>query len=141
MARCIWCNQPDGEMRTVTVPLAEGRQRRTVTVHAAHEAPFLAWHARLVSDTPRFVTTIAFTPLVLLAALGLAALVGRPAIALVLGLALTALAVFMWVYPYATPQTVRLVGVRRSIALARAGALLLGVVGLLAAIAVGGARG
>lgn len=136
MARCVWCNQPDGEMRTVTV-LAEGLQRRTMTVHADHEASFLAWHARVARDTPRFVTTIAFMPLALLAALGVAALVGRPAIALVLGLALIALAVFMWMHPYATPQTVRLIGVRRSIALARAGALLLGLVGLLAAIAVG----
>jgi hypothetical protein len=139
MARCVWCNRTDGEMRTVTV-LAEGRERRTVTVHAAHEAPFLAWHARVASDTPRFVMTIAFTPLVLLVAVGVAALVGRPAVALVLGLAATALAVVMWTHPYATPQTVRLVGVRRSIALARAGALLMGLVGLVAAIAVGAER-
>ncbi len=140
MARCVWCNQPDGEMRSVTVRLAEGRERRTVTVHAAHEASFLAWHARVVRHTRRFVTTIAFAPLVLLAVLGVAGLAGRPAVALVLGLALSALALYMWTHPYATPQTVRLVGVRRSIALARAAALLLGVVGLLAAIAVGSER-
>jgi hypothetical protein len=137
MTRCVWCNRADGELRTVT--LAQGRERRAVTVHPAHEASLVAWHARATNDTQRFVTTIAFTPLVLLGALGLAALVGRGATFLVLGLALIALAAFMWAHPYATPLTVRLVGVQRSIFLVRAATALLAAGGIAASIA--GLRG
>ncbi len=127
MNRCLWCNGSDGVLRTIT--LGEGRVRRDVTVHPEHEADLVAWHARLVRDTPRFVTIFAFTPLLLLAAIGLAALVSRSAVLVVLGLWLIGFAAFVWSHPYATPLTIRLVGVRRSVALAR---------GLTAVLATGG---
>jgi hypothetical protein len=133
MNRCLWCNQSDGELRTVT--LREGRERRDVTVHPEHEAALVAWHARVASDTQRFVTTLVFTPLVLLAAVGLAALVSRASTFVVLGLALIALSAFMWAHPYATPQTVRLVGVRRSITLVRAATAVLAAGGAFAVAA------
>jgi len=106
-----------------------------VAVHAAHEASLVAWHARATRDVQRFVMTMVFTPLVLLAALGLAALIGRWATWLVLGLALMALAAFMWTHPYATPLTVRLVGVRRSVTLVRAASVLVAIGGVSASVA------
>ena len=133
MTRCLWCNGSGGELRTVT--LSEGRQRRDVAVHAAHEGVLVEWHARAARDTPRFVTVMVFTPLVLLTALGLAALVGRGATLVVLGVALLALGAFMWTHPYATPLTVRLVGVRRSIALVRAATAVVIIGGAVASVA------
>jgi len=132
MTRCLWCNGSDGELRTVT--LSQGRERRSVPVHTAHESALVEWHARVAHHTPRLVMTLAFAPLVLLAALGLAALISRGTVFFVLGLALIALAAHMWTHPYATPQTVRLVGVRRSIALVRALAVPLGLGGLVAIV-------
>jgi hypothetical protein len=128
MNRCIWCNRSDGALRTVT--LQEGRGRRDVVVHPEHEAALAAWHARAAADGQRFVTTVAFTPLALLAAVGIAALVSRASTFVVLGLALIALSAFIWTHPYATPLTVRLLGVRRSITLVRV---------LAAVVAAGGA--
>ena len=137
MTRCLWCNGSEGELRTVT--LIEGRARRPVAVHSAPEASLAAWHARVASDTPRFVATMAFAPLILLAAIGLAALVSRTLTSVVLGLALVALAAFVWRHPYATPLTVRLLGVRRSVRLVRAAAVVLAIGGFAAAVA--GLRG
>jgi hypothetical protein len=133
VTRCLWCNGSDGELRTVTLPM-EGRERRAVPVHAAHEAQLVEWHARVARDTPRVVMTLAFTPLVLVAVVTLAVVLGGGMLLAVLGLLLTALGAFMWAHPYATPQTIRFLGVRRSVALARAFALLLAVGGIIGAI-------
>lgn len=132
MTRCIWCNQSDPD-RTVT--LSAGRERRTVPVHAAHEASLVAWHARATREARRFVTTMVLAPLAVLAAVGLAALVSRAMAFAVIGLAIIALAAYAWTHPYATPQTVRLIGVRRSIALVRLVSVPLGLAGLVAMIA------
>lgn len=133
MTRCAWCNRSDGELRSVT--LAEGRQRHVHAVHAAHEAALRDWHGRVVSDTPRFVTTMVIAPAVVFAAVGVAAVVSRALAFVLLGVALIALAAYMWANPYATPQTVRLVGVRRSIALVRLAAVPLALGGVVATIA------
>jgi hypothetical protein len=117
MNRCLWCNGSEGELRTVA--LHEGKQRHDVLVHPAHEASLVGWHARVAGDTPRFVTIVAFTPMLLLAAVGVAALVSRASTLVVVGLAVIALAAFIWRHPHATPQTVRLLGVRRSITVVR----------------------
>jgi hypothetical protein len=74
---------------------------------------------------------LTFTPLFILAAVGLAALVSRASTFIILGLALVALAAFMWAHPYATPQTVRLLGVRRSITLVRVATVALALGGAL----------
>jgi len=134
MMRCVWCNGSDGELRTVTLPVA-GRERRTVAVHAAHEAALAAWQARVSSDSQHFVTAMALSPLVVLGAVGFAALVSRGASFVVLGLSMISLAAYMWAHPYATPQTVDLVGVRRSIVLVRVLAVALGLGGALAVVA------
>lgn len=139
MARCIWCNGGEGELRSVT--LHEARERREVPVHPEHEASLLAWHARVTRDTQRFVTVVAFTPLALLAFVGLAALVNPASIFVALGLSLIALATFLWAHPYATPQTVRLLGVRRSIVLARGLTAMLAVGGTIALLAGAAALG
>jgi len=117
------------------VPLSEGRERRDVWVHARHEACLVRWHARVARDAGRLVTTMVLMPLVLLPTLGIAALAGEGAVLPVLGLALIAIAALMWTHPYATPQTVRLVGGRASIALARGGAALLAAAGTAAMVA------
>jgi hypothetical protein len=133
MARCLWCNGSDGELRTVT--LTQGRERRVVTVHAEHEAALVEWHGRVVSDTPRFVLTMVIAPLAVFAVVGLAAFLSRTLTFVLLGLALIALAAYMWAHPYATPQTVRLVGVRRSIAIVRIAVVPIALGGVVAAIA------
>ena len=117
MNRCLWCNSSSGELRAVT--LRDGKARRDAFVHAVHEESLVAWHARAVRETPRLVTIVAFMPLLVLPALGLAAMVGRASTFVVLGLVLVALSALMWRHPYPTPQTVQLLGVRRSVAVIR----------------------
>jgi hypothetical protein len=133
MTRCAWCNGSDGELRRVT--LVEGRERRDVSVHAKHEASLVRWHARVARSGPRVVTILVFAPLLLLASVGVAALAGRGAVLAIVGLAVIGIASVVWKHPYATPQTMRIVGVRTSITLVRVGAALLAVGGIAALIA------
>ena len=130
MNRCLWCNESSGELRTVT--LRQGKERRDVFVHAAHQSSLVDWHARAVNEAQRFVTIVAFAPLFILAAVGLAALVSRRSTPVIIGLALIALAALMWRHPFATPQTVRLMGVRRSIIVVRALTALMALAGTVA---------
>jgi hypothetical protein len=134
VTRCLWCNGASGELRTVT--LMQGREALRVAVHPEHEEALLRWYARVVADSPSFVTIMAFAPLFLLPAIGLAALVSRRAVIPTLAVTLVVLAAFVWTHPYATPQTVRLLGVRRSITVVRAIAILVGLVAI-AALLVG----
>ncbi len=78
-----------------------------------------------------FVLRVAMLPLALLALIGLASLLNKRLILVGVGLAVVWVAATFWQFPFATPQTVSLLDMRRSVTLTRtlaAGLALLGVI-------------
>lgn len=128
-SRCIWSGQRDAGTREVVLRPDPVHRPEAFAVCPAHEAEFLAFHERVFRRQYRFLAGMG---VIVVAAIA-AALIGEPWAA---AIALVFAGTVVFVYPFATPQTVALVGVRRSIALARGLALLtvgLGVYLLLAA--------
>ena len=115
-------------MRVIEV--GERRDRALLTVHPEHEPLVRHWIAEEAAHGDRFVMVVVFTPFILLALVGLAALLNRQLIVPVIGLAIVALAAFMARFPFPTPQTVQLLGLRRSLFLVRVGIGIIGVIGL-----------
>lgn len=127
MPRCVWCNRSAGELRTLV--LRRGREQQSVAVHPEHETSVLDWHAFALRHEASLVLRMTLRPLVLLASIGLAALVDKRLIPVVAGLAIAWVATTIWRFPFATPQTVGLLGIRRSVTLARAIAVGIGIIG------------
>jgi len=126
--RCIWCNRQDGALTEVV--LGKGLQSRRVGVHPEHEALLREWDARARAFELPLVMALAFLPFILIGVFGLAALIA-PWLAVPLAcVGFVGMAIVIWRHPYATPQTVALLGVQRSIAVARGGALLILALGI-----------
>ena len=132
--RCAWCHNSAGDLEPLL--LERGPRREFVYVHREHAAAVAAWHTALASAEPSLTTGFALLPLALLAVIGITATVSWRLVTPLVGLLLVALAVVVWRHPFATAQTVTLLGIRRSVVLARSLAGALVVVGSLA-IAIG----
>lgn len=135
MARkCIWCNERGGELReiTVTVPnrLGLDPHEEVVHVHAAHEPRARAFLARLTRNATRFLIGIALVVVLMPVAVATGLLLGDTAetgarlVAAAFAGLLLGLAVWLWVFPFATPETVRWLGIRKSMVAVRAGAVI-----------------
>ena len=133
MPRCIWCHQSTGELRTLL--LRNGREHRFVIVHPEHEERVIDWHNFVLTHQASLVLRLALLPLVLLAVIGLASLVNSRLIPIAVGVVVVCVAATVWRFPFATPQTVSLLGVRRSVSISRALAVVLGLLGAILASA------
>jgi hypothetical protein len=110
--RCIWSNQRDADTREISLQPPGRYAAETYWVCPAHEAELRAFHARLHRDKYRFLGGIA---LVVVAAI-VAGLLDSERLG---GVAMVGLGLFMLAYPFATPQTVQMMGVRASLRLVR----------------------
>ena len=108
---------------------------RDAWVHPEHQAMVQAWMSRSSTGGQRLILFAVVVPFGLVALLAVVAAMNRALLVPTGGIALLAMAGFMYRHPFATPQTVRLIGLRRSIVSARIGAAIVAIVGagLLAA--------
>jgi hypothetical protein len=127
---CIWCHSAGDE---ALEPIDCVEQR--ALVHPSHREALESYCRNVDSAKWRFLGGIGASILLGVAGeLLLVLLASKMAGALVLGVAATVAAVTILRYPFATPETLAIVGVRRSISLARwCGYLILAIgVGLAA---------
>lgn len=119
--RCIWSNRRDPGTREVTLE-PPNRSTRPETVHVcpAHEAQFRAFHAYSERYGGWF---LALLGLFVLAAL--IAIVVEVEEATIAWAVPTLVGAVMLIFPFATPQTVQMLGVRASVLLVRIGGAVL----------------
>jgi uncharacterized membrane protein len=110
--RCIWSNQIDRGTREIAIEVDERYLPERYWVCSEHEAAFRAFRGRGHRDRYRFFGGLA---LVVVAALLTALLDWETGV----GLVMIGLGLFMLAYPFATPQTIQMLGVRASLRLVR----------------------
>lgn len=129
--RCIWSNEKGEHLKEITVttlsPFATRTREETVFVSPEHEREFRRFNAYELRYGRLFVGII-LAGTVLLAAFALGGS------SLGAGLTMIAIGVVTLLFPFATPQTVRIHGLRRSIQMSRRLGMLgvgLGVLAIL----------
>jgi hypothetical protein len=133
-ARCVWCNRADGELVDLTV---ESRNRvarnplpRTFRVHDEHRQNFVEFNRKVQRYGPIFLWGIGGF-VTLTAVLQVLIFAFSPALgAAGVGAALVLLGGMLIALPFATPETVAMVGARASIKMVRAGGAVVVVFGL-----------
>jgi hypothetical protein len=123
--RCIWCNRDDQSARAVTLPMIDrwggNPTERTFAVHPEHEEAFRRF-ARLANrNGRRFIFGVVGTSLAMLVVpMGVIALGLDPRLVrLVVGGGTALIGAMTLVWPFATPETVGMMGIERSARLAR----------------------
>lgn len=140
--KCAWCARRDGDLiqLRLRVPgqLALNLFWTEVHVHPRHEHHVRRWFALFRRDGRKFVISmLVFVVFLPTAALTVASAAGVPVEAAgewgekyALGPYLIVFGTIIAVWPFATPLTTRLFGMRASIVLVRVAALVIGVWGL-----------
>ena len=119
--RCIWSNRKDPGTREITLtPVNRLSRPETVWVCPAHEPQFRAFHAYAERYGGWFLAL--FGLLVSGAFLSIPLGISEEIVAGVIAFCFGAL---MVVFPFATPQTVQMLGVRTSVLLVRVGGVVL----------------
>lgn len=128
MRSCAWCGRSDGEKNIITVEVPDrltvSVREQTLTVHPEHEELMRSYAARLRAHGRRFLILVGLLG-GLAPVLGTLLLVVQLAAGLaVIGSAVVALGVVLFVYPFATPETIRLTGAQTARILVRGAAVL-----------------
>ncbi|RMH85686.1 MAG: hypothetical protein D6681_16105 [Calditrichaeota bacterium] len=127
--RCVWCNGTEGQLIEVEAVVRNevglNPRPRQFTVHPGCHQEFREFADYALKYTP--VVIVAFIGLTLLMMVGA---FWQPKI--IPGL-LFLMAVVIWKFPFATPQTVEAVGLKTSIFLARLGGVLVLITGFATA--------
>ena len=123
---CAWSNDQSETVEAVSIPLVDwfGRTIGSATVYVLPQNnEVLTRHMRFRS---RYARASFLIMIVLLAVLVISALFHTMWL---VGVTLFAMAVLIWTFPFATPQTVAILGARKSIAAARIGSVVLAASG------------
>ncbi len=129
--RCIWSHKRDPGTRPIALKLGERYLEETYWVCPAHEAEFRRFYNQAARHGNLFLGLIG---LIVIAGFGLVLFES----AIGLALLLLSIGVVMLALPFATPQTVQMLGVRTSVWLVRVGGVVmlgLGIFELVRAIA------
>lgn len=110
--RCIWSHQHDPGTRPIVIKPGKGYVEETHWVCPAHEEQFRRFHASVMR---RGYTFLALLGLIVVASWGLVLFQSAVGVALLL----LGIGAVMLAFPFATPQTVQMLGVRRSVRLVR----------------------
>jgi len=130
---CYWCGSSDGEFKTITVEtptrLAMSTKEETLIVHPEHEAELRAFNEKARAHGKRFLILAllfgAIVPIVgagllpFVVGAGLLPFVSDAVVTIVIGVSTVALSVVLYLYPFATPETVDMLGVKKSVRLVR----------------------
>ena len=136
--RCIWCHRADGSVREVTLPMIDrwggNPIPRPFPVHAEHEDALRRFAALANRNGRRFILgTVGVAVAMLLVPIGAVAFGLAPSLGrIATGSGTTLLGVMIVVWPFATPETVGMMGIERSVRLVR----VVGVVFTLAGLAM-----
>ncbi len=128
--RCLWCNQRGGALENVGLP-SELDGQSEGTVHAEHRQPLVSFMELVERRKNLFVGLVLALVFLMMNSTILGLAVGWTVGVLVMGVTLLGLGAVTWFMPFATPQTVQMMGVRRSIIVARACAAGVGIFGLV----------
>lgn len=128
MSRCIWSGaEGGGRLKKVTVPtvdrLGQPARMQSFLVLPEHEASFRAYSDRVVRLGRTFLVGI-------FSLLGLTILLSLTGYLWATGIGVTLLGAWILWLPFATPETVRLVGVEKSMLVARAAGVLTALIGV-----------
>jgi hypothetical protein len=129
--QCYWCGSSDGETKTITVetinPIATSTQEETLTVHPEHESELRAFNEKTVAYGSRFlILAILFGAVLPTIGAALLPVVGKAVGLGIVGGSILLLSAVFYVYPFATPETVDMLGVKTSVRLVRV--LAIGIV-------------
>jgi hypothetical protein len=128
--KCVWCNGRDGRLEELAVAGIPGYGPR-VQVHPEHRAESVEFFDRARRKWSRALIAIVSVAVLMMIAVPLSIPLGSELLtAIVAGVGNVAIAVLVWRYPFPTPLTIRWLGIRRSVAIARGAALVLGLSGL-----------
>lgn len=128
--KCVWCNGRDGRLEELSVSGIPGYGPRR-RVHPEHRAETVEFFERAQREWSRALIAIVSLSVLLMFAVPLSILLGSELLTVILaGVGSVAIAVLVWRYPFPTPQTIRWLGIRRSVAVARGAALVLSLSGL-----------
>jgi hypothetical protein len=131
--RCLWCHGADGTL----VPLREAGlpTARPLHVHPAHEAELRAYLLAATAAGPRLVRGLLLILVLAIPGMLIAYAVGDPAPAATIGAAITLIGALVIARPVALPQSVGVLGVRRSVLLTRTLGIATAAIGALLMIA------
>ena len=134
MPVCIWTHETSDRVVPVTldVPSNTGGERTERTLHVLpeHEADLRAYNDRVATHGRTFVRSMFGLSAVLLGVAVGGAVADWPTsiVSAVVGLGVSAIGWLMIAFPFATPQTVGALGIRRSVRLTRVlGAVTVGL--------------
>lgn len=128
--KCVWCNGRDGRLEELSVSGIPGYGPRA-RVHPEHREETVELFERARREWARALITIVSVGVLMMIAVPMSIPLGSEwSTAIVAGVGSVAIAVLVWRYPFPTPLTIRWLGIRRSVTVARGGALVLGLVGL-----------
>lgn len=127
--QCVWCADDDGDLKLLRLRIPDQLARNRIWielhVHPRHERSVRRFLARYRRDGRRFLFLMIASILLPVALLTLGHLLGLPAAArnrwaeLLLGPYMTTLGGIVTLYPFATPLTVRFLGLRGAMSLVR----------------------
>lgn len=128
--KCVWCNGREERLEELAVAGIPGYGPRT-RVHPEHRAETVEFFDRARREWSRALIAIVSVAVLMMIAVPLSIPLGSDLLtAIVAGVGNVAIAVLVWRYPFPTPLTIRWLGIRRSVAIARGAALVLGLSGL-----------
>jgi len=117
---CTWCGTSEGTLKTITVEtsnrLGTSTREETMTVHPEHEAELRAYAEQTRRYSGRFMLlTLLFALFIPMGGVFAGIIWASDAlIAGIVGLSIVVVGMVMYVYPFATPETVQMLGVRTS---------------------------
>ena len=128
--KCVWCNGRDERLEELSVAGIPGYGPRA-QVHPEHREETVEFFERARRGWSRALIAIVSVAVLMMIAVPLTIPLGSELLtAIVAGVGNLAIAVLVWRYPFPTPLTIRWLGIRRSVAVARGAALVLGLTGL-----------
>jgi len=117
---CTWCGKSEAPLKTITVETTNrfgtSTREETMTVHPEHEAELRAFAEQARRYGGRFLLLSLLFGLFIPMSGVFAGIIwtSDALIAGIVGLSIIVLGVVMYVYPFATPETVQMLGVRTS---------------------------
>lgn len=128
--KCVWCNGRDERLEELSVSGIPGYGPRA-QVHPEHRAETEEFFERAQREWSRALIALVSVGVLMMIAVPLSIPLGSElATSIVGGVGNVVIAVLVWRYPFPTPLTIRWLGIRRSVAIARGAALLLALTGL-----------
>ncbi len=128
--RCLWCHGAEGELTELNLK-GDAWQEEPSLIHPGHEERLRAFMDEAQRRSRLFIILIVALVFLMMNSTLVAIAVAQWIGTMIMGASLLGMAATIMVMPFATPQTARALGIRRSITVARACGVGIGVFGLI----------